>query len=279
MIKLNVPTLVAKDLFETCISRIRDAGLRQRMIGITEDIVEASEEFSLLASQTRLHEVEHLAVVGGTVSTDEMEAVYTQRMAKKGAPGRDAYDELFNSAPQGKCPLCGQRTVATLDHHLPKAHYPALAVVPLNLVPACTDCNKAKLASIPAEASHEALHPYFDDVQSHRWLYASVVVANPPALRFEVHPPAAWDAVLSIRVARHFRTLGLASLYAAEAADELLNIRHQLHALHAAGGSDLVRLEMEDRAESCGRVRINSWRIATFEAFADSDWFCDGGFN
>lgn len=116
-------------------------------------------------------------------------------------------------------------------------------------------------------------------MQAHRWLYASVVVADPPALRFEVNPPAAWDAVLSTRVARHFRTLGLAALYAAEAADELLNIRHQLQDLHAAGGLDLVRREMEDRAESCGRVRINSWRVATFEAFANSDWFCNGGFN
>jgi hypothetical protein len=73
--------------------------------------------------------------------------------------------------------------------------------------------------------------------------------------------------------------LGLAALYAAEAADELLNIRHQLQDLHAAGGLYLVRREMEDRAKSCGRVRINSWRVATFEAFANSDWFCNGGFN
>jgi 5-methylcytosine-specific restriction endonuclease McrA len=278
MIKMDQPTLVAREVFTTCISRIRDDDLSQRMVSITNDVVAASFEFLVLASQNRLHEVQRKGIVGGVVTTAEMEAVYTQRMAKKGAPGREAYDELFNSAPQGKCPLCGQRTVSTLDHHLPKALYPALAVVPLNLVPACNDCNKAKLASIPANASEETLHPYFDNIQEDRWLYATVVVGDPVAVRFHVDAPSNWNAILASRVALHFRTLGLGSLYSAEAADELLNIRHQLRSMHEAGGKELVQLEMEGRANSCLQARLNSWRTATFEAFAQSEWFCDGGF-
>jgi hypothetical protein len=207
-----------------------------------------------------------------------MEAVYTQRMAKKAAPGRDAYDELFNSAPNGKCPLCGHRTVSTLDHHLPKAHYPVLAVVPLNLVPACGDCNKAKLAALPTSANHETLHPYYDNIEGDRWLVAEVVVGTPAALRFRVQPPANWSAVLADRVALHFRTLGLGTLYSAEGADELLNIRGQLETIHAAGGAALVETELRERSASCRRARLNGWRTAAFEAFADSAWFCDVGF-
>lgn len=278
MIKLDPPDLVARDVFTICISRIRDANLKQRMDSITDDVVAASDEFRDLASHNRLHEILRLGLVGGVVTTAEMGAVYTQRMVKKDAPGREAYDEIFNSAPQGKCPLCGQRMVSTLDHHLPKAHYPALAVVPLNLVPACADCNKSKLANIPANASEETLHPYFDDIQEDRWLYADVVVGDPVAVRFHVDAPVNWDDVFASRVELHFRTLGLGSLYSAEAADELLNIRHQLRLMHAAGGQELVRLEMAGRAVSCMQARLNSWRAATFEAFAQSEWFCDGGF-
>lgn len=278
MIKLDRPILDAEDVFSACISRIRDQGLKQRMTDVANDIVDASEEFDDAAAHNRLHQIVRQAMVGGLVTKAEMEAVYTNRMAKKGAPGRDAYDMLFTSAPQGKCPLCGHRTVSTLDHHLPKAHYPALAVAPLNLVPACGDCNKAKLASLPATASEETLHPYFDDITGDRWLYAEVVEEDPAALRFFVDASAHWGAVLAARVDLHFRTLGLARLYASEAADELLNIRHQLQIIHAAGGAAMVRAEMEERRQSSSAVRVNGWRTITFEAFAESEWFCNGGF-
>jgi 5-methylcytosine-specific restriction endonuclease McrA len=278
MIKLNRPILIAEDVFTTCISRIRDQELKGRMVAVTDDIILASEEFDNLASDNRLYQMLQEDIVGGLVNTAEMEAVYTQRMAKKKAPGREAHDELFSSAKQGKCPLCGHRTVSTLDHHLPKAHFPALAVAPLNLVPSCSDCNKAKLANVPANASEETLHPYYDDIQENRWLYAEVIETIPAALRFYVDAPHLWDAVLTSRVTLHFSTLGLNTLYASEAADELLNIRHQLQSLHQVGGMNFVRGEMEYRAESCKSARLNSWRAATYQAFAESDWFCDGGF-
>lgn len=278
MIKLDRPLLDAEDVFAACISRIRDQDLRQRMVDVTDAIVDASEEFDDAAAHNRLHQIARQAIVGGLVTRAEMEAVYTDRMAKKGAPGRDAYDTLFTSAPQGKCPLCGHRTVSTLDHHLPKAHYPALAVTPLNLVPACGDCNKVKLASLPTTASEETLHPYFDDITGDRWLYAEVIETEPAAVRFLVNAPVHWGAVLTARVELHFRTFGLAKLYSAEAADELLNIRHQLQSIHAAAGPAMVRAEMEERAESSRVIRLNGWRTATFDAFAGSAWFCDGGF-
>jgi hypothetical protein len=257
MIRLNRPLLDVEDVFAACISRIRDRDLRQRMVDVTNNIVDASEEFDDAAAHNHLYQIAQHAMVGGLVTRAEMEAVYTNRMAKKGAPGRDAYDELFMSAPQGKCPLCGHRAVSTLDHHLPKAHYPALAVAPLNLVPACSDCNKAKLASLPATASEETLHPYFDDITGDRWLYAEMIEEAPAALRFFVDAPAHWDNVLAARVDLHFRTLGLARLYAAEAADELLNIRHQLQIIHASGGAATVSAELEERAESSRLIRLN----------------------
>ena len=278
MIKLDRPIQEADDVFTTCISRVRDAQLKARLEGVKQAVVDASAEFDDAATHTRLHQIAPQGLVGGVVTQSEMEAVYTQRMARKGAPGRDIYDALFTSAPQGKCPLCGHRTVSTLDHHLPKAHYPALAVAPLNLVPACSDCNKSKLAGVPANANEETLHPYFDDIDDDRWLVAEVVHTHPAALRFSVGVPVHWSPMLAARVGWHFQVLGLGRLYSAEAADELLNIRHQLRSLHASGGVALVQIELQERAESCQEARRNGWRAATYEAFANSDWFCHGGF-
>jgi hypothetical protein len=278
MIRIDRPIHTAGDVFTICVSRVQDVQLKARLEQVTQSVVDASAEFDDAATHTRLHQVVRQNLVGGLVTQAEMEAVYTQRMAKKDGPGRAVYDALFTSAPQGKCPLCGHRTVSTLDHHLPKAHYPALAVAPLNLVPACSDCNKLKLARVPANANEEGLHPYFDYIDGDRWLSAEVVQVRPAALKFFVDAPAHWDAILKSRVERHFRTLGLGRLYSSEAADELLNIRHQLRTLHDNGGAAVVRVELGERAQSCQQVRRNGWRTATYHACANSHWFCNGGF-
>lgn len=279
MITLERPPHSALDVYTACISRIQDAALRARLVGVTQVIVDASAEYDYAAEHNQLHQIAQQAVLGGTVTRAEMAALYTNRMARKGAPGRDVYDALLSSAPQGKCPLCGHRIVSTLDHHLPKAHYPAFAVAPLNLIPACGDCNKSKLAVVPTTAGDAPLHPYFDEIDGDRWLRAEVINDQPAAVRFFVRAAPHWGAILRSRVQRHFKILGLGQLYAAEAADELLNIRHQLRELHNTGGMELVRAELSDRAESCRQARKNGWRTAAFEAFANSDWFCDGGFS
>jgi hypothetical protein len=275
---LDRPEYTARTTFTACISRVRNLELKTRLEGVIQAVVDASNAFDAAAEQHSLYEVARDARVGGVVTTEEMEKVYTQRMAKIGAPGRAIYDEIFSSSPQGRCPLCAQRPVATLDHHLPKAHYPALAVTPLNLVPSCADCNKAKLASIPQTAADVGLHPYYDEIDDEAWLAARVIETRPAAVRFRVVAPDAWDTILAARVRNHFRTLGLAALYASEAAEELVNIRHQLFEMHDTAGMYDVREELRKRAESCALGRRNGWRAATYSAWAESDWFCDGGF-
>lgn len=279
MIKMTPPKLTTHDVFSACISRIRSKELKKRMGQIAQTVTDASVNYNALAAHTRLHQFPQESIVAGLVTTDEMERLYTQRMAKKGAPGRDSYDVIISSSPNGKCPLCGHRIVSTLDHHLPKSKYPVLAVTPLNLVPICSDCNKAKLDLCPTSQNNETLHPYYDDIEADRWLVADLAIGTPAALKFRVEVPAHWSSVLGDRVALHFKTLGLARLYAAQAADELLNIRHQLRSIHQNGGKSLVGVEMAARARSCRDVTLNGWRFATYDAFANSDWFCDGGFD
>ena len=75
MIKLDRLILDAEDVFTACISRIRDQGLRQRMVDVTDDIVDASEEFDNAATHNRLHLIARQAMVGGLVTRAEMEAM------------------------------------------------------------------------------------------------------------------------------------------------------------------------------------------------------------
>ncbi len=276
MWKVEKPTHTARYAFTTCISKVKNPGLKGRLVSITQDIVDASDEYDNAAQRESLHTIATATMVG-TVTQAEMKAVYDGRMVKLTAPGRAIYDDLL-AAAKGKCPLCGKRQATTIDHHLPKKHYPALAVAPFNLVPACYECNKAKQDKIPTGAKDVTLHPYYDDVDSDRWLAAEVVQTAPAAVKFRVQAPAHWSEDLKERTRYHFKVLGLRALYATEAADELLNIRHQLLKIFRASGANGVREELIDRAASCNEAGKNGWRTATYEAFVGSDWFCNGGF-
>jgi hypothetical protein len=278
MLSLARPGHTARATFTVCISRVSDPVLKARLDGVTQAVVDGSRAFNVAATRHALHTIASENLVGGDITVEEMGKVYTQRMAKTGAPGRDIYDEIIGSSRHNLCPLCAQRQVATLDHHLPKALYPALAVAPLNLVPSCTDCNKAKLSTRPRNESDVPLHPYYDDIDAEPWLSGRVIETRPSSVQFRVDAPDSWDDVLTARVKNHFRILRLASLYASESANELVNIRHQFTKMLATNGAGRVQEELEIRAASCAAGQRNGWRAATYRAWAESDWFCNGGF-
>lgn len=167
MKKLLKPNDSALDVFNACIDRVRDEDLKRRLIACSQEIEDSSIEFDAKVS------IAH----------------YTSRMAKKLAPGRIYYDKLMSLPDHGRCPLCSQRVVSTLDHHLPKAHFPSLAVSPFNLIPACQDCNKTKSEDIPICSEEETLHPYYDDVEAFVWVKAKIRESIPVAIEFYVEPP------------------------------------------------------------------------------------------
>lgn len=279
MWSLKKPELDVTNTYLTCISRVKETTLKERLETILDKIVLAAQEYERAAKIGELNAIATTNKVGGLVSKQEMATVYTSRMARKGSPGRPIYDKLLSSCPYDRCPLCGQRTVSTLDHHLPIAFYPELVVTPVNLVPVCMDCNKAKLDIIPKKNEEATLHPYFDYIQDERWLYARIEKNEPPSLQFFVVPHQSWDNLKKLRVSWHFEVFKLAKLYAVHAAQELVNIRYHLSELLNATGPHEVQKHLNDMAVSHEHASKNSWQLAMYEACANSDWFCDGGFN
>lgn len=267
-----------KDVYLTCINRVEDPGLKNRLESIADNVRDAAVEYDRNATDGSLYRLDEHDNVAGVVTKKEMEKVYTSRMAKKGTPGRPIYDKLKASAPYGICPLCGQRTVSTLDHYLPKANFPTMVVLPYNLIPACSDCNKAKLDEVPQTAETQTLHPYYDNVTNEQWLYAEVIQTTPASMRFFVNAPAVWDDILKARAQHHFVIFDLGYLYASQAASMLADIRGQLISLFNRGGEVAVREHLNEAASSRRENHINSWQTAMYQALANSDWFCSGGF-
>jgi hypothetical protein len=261
MRKLPLPTDDPSHVFLTCISRVADQAFKARLTAIEPDIVSASTNYRAAGVTATFHTIIAQTHVGAQITA-----------------GRPTYDKLKTTSPQGRCPLCGQRDVSTLDHYLPKMQHPALAVTPANLVPACPQCNKVKLGFTPTGAGQQTLHPYFDDVDGIQWLRAALV-PNIRALHFFAAPPETTPPLLAGRIRFHFQKFELATLYASHSASQLENMKGYLAVLYSRATMAGVRQHLQEMAGSCRAIHLNSWETVMYETVALSDWFCDGGFS
>lgn len=265
-------------VFLTCISKIKDSYLKDRLTACKNLIIEATIEFDNKVTKGELHLIERETIVNENVLATELQDVYTNRMAKIGAPGRKIYDKLMSAPAHGICPLCSQRVVKTIDHYLPKASYPKLSVSLINLIPCCSDCNRSKSSSYPSLPEEAILHPYYDDIEKDVWLKANVMHTTPVSIKYEVNAPSSWSKLLTKRVVNHFKSLQLDKLYATQAAVELTNIKFGLNFIYNSSGEVGLQKYLLDGADSRSHANKNSWQAALYRALASDNWFCSGGF-
>jgi hypothetical protein len=276
MWSLPEPRISATTLYDTCTTGLQNVQLSQKL-NLPKPLVEgAYATYVKFANAGLLHQFPRSEAIG-EVTRHDMSSLYENRLARLGSPGRQAYDLILNGPRNGRCPLCGHRRVSTLDHHLPQSRYAAVALYPLNLVPACKDCNFTKRQTTSATEEQNTLHPYFDNVEEDRWLRATLTEAAPVSFSFHVIPPLSWPVALGNRVRYHFVTFRLGQLYALEAADEMATVQHSIDNLLQAGGAASVRAHLEDEARRLNITRSNWWRTTMYEALAASDWYCNGG--
>jgi len=277
MKRLATPTLDPVEVYDACASGIADSALAQRFIAARDEVVANFNEYSRLANVHQLCSFEASTrgddsqqVLAG-VTKKEFVDLYSKQMVSEGKSGRTYYDRLMMLAPLGKCPFCGFGQASTLDHFLSKARYPAFSVLCTNLVPACTDCNKGKGASV-VTPNTQILHPYFerDVVETEPWLFAEVMESTPPTVRYFVQPPDTWPEDLLQRVSNYFKDLDLARRFGVEAAAEIAGLAELLDEL---GTQDLRQQHLSTVARVERRSRKNSWKAALFEALAANSWF------
>lgn len=279
MRRLNKPPYSARSTLELCADNVRNKDLSKRLYSVAEAIEKAEKYYDEQGAKASLFAIAQATNVEGRVMSEEMKTLYTGTLSRKDSNARHIYDAIKSAPKNGICPLCSQRVVSTLDHYLAQSKHPLFAVTPINLVPSCADCNKAKLDFQPTLASEQTLHPYFDDVDDSVWLVATVQESNPPVVVFKADPPATWDDVKIERVSTHFRTFDLGKLYSTHAAEELINIRYSLLRIAERGGPDDIRAYLREKAESCRDAAKNSWQTAMYEALVKSEWFCKEGYN
>jgi hypothetical protein len=196
---------------------------------------------------------------------------------------KDIRAEILRGSPDGRCPLCDQGRVATLDHYLPQTTFPEFAILPVNLIPACAECNRTKAAAYEEAGEGLFLHAYLDVLPSKtRFLFARTGVDEGAfAVSFHVEPPRSLAADLRRRIRSHFARLGLADYYRAEGVNELTERGGSIKELVDGGASvgdvgGYLRREADSVAKARG---CNYWRYALLDAAAASAEICAGKFD
>ncbi|MGW4786755.1 HNH endonuclease [Streptomyces sp. NPDC004230] len=256
----------------------KDARRRGQLLTAGDSVEAAGEHFRQAAQEGTLHELDSREFTVPNITPGDMVRWAYDNGMVNSKDGRAIYEQILGAAPDERCPLCGHGMVRTLDHFLPKKMFPALCVDPLNLVPACADCNHIKGERLPADAEATPLHPYLDRIDQDPWLDARVTHSSPVWLDFFVNPPPGWAHILMERTRHHFTLFGLGRLFAVQANRTVSNIREQLITMLDAGGKDMVRAYLADEAATRLADRLNGWEGVTYRALAGDDAFCSGAF-
>lgn len=205
-----------------------------------------------------------------------MNTVYTNYFVNKpdsSKVGRKIYEIIMANTDYNLCPYCSQRSVKTLDHFLPKSTFIPLAVVPANLLPCCSDCNKEKLDDIQLTEDKLFIHPYFDAVSFFNWLKCTVVEKNwPITFSYEVSKDIS-DQNIKSRIEYQFNLLKLNKLYADNATREFnKRVKYFVKEYNSNPENKLLDC-INDNIDTYQFDNRNSWQTKMFEALKSSTWF------
>lgn len=279
MIRLRRPDFSQRDALGKVIEGIiQDVGLRQKVENEEAMFHDWSLRYTEHLERAELYNFAANQRVFGQLTAEDIEKLYPGYFARDKKPARDIYDAIKNEA-SGECPLCGGLGFPeNLDHYLPKKQFSQFSVLPLNLVPACRDCNMgAKGQAYAVKADDQAINPYesathfFDE----QWIYARYDPTNtdePGVLAYYVNPPEHWSESDKARVHFHFDTFELARKYSVKAAQELPFVLRQIQAWIDRNISydDIKELLFVPVIDSS--PFINQWKRCMYQALCDHNF-------
>lgn len=273
MRKIDKPLFKVRDVILSSISKTIDNKSSKKIESAIDFIEICETEYEEKKKNNELFLLSQHKIVDGILNGNALKNLYGNRMLVKDNEARDYYERILSSAPDGRCPLCTLKPASTLDHYLPKSLYPIYSVTPINLIPACRDCNTDKLISYPRNSEEETLHPYFDDIENEIWLKMKVVKINPLLFEYYVDPPKYWSDCLKMRTEKHLLSFNLNELFCSHAQEEFGNIASQLKLLYKMGGDVGLKAFLFDCYKSRFNNNMNSWQTAFYSGLYDSDCF------
>lgn len=237
MMKISEPKVTYAQSLQACKDGIeRNDALLAKLNESEDMLLNHAENYHMHGSAATMYTIPRVhgsnPAVAINLTKNDLKKLY-ERYFRDKLPGRSLYDELLVSANE-KCPFCGGiGRPRNLDHYMPKAHFPQFAVLPLNLIPSCRDCNMDGKGQVFARtAGEQILHPILDALHffEQQWLFARYVMGTagePSTVQYYVAPPENWSDTDKARVRQHFSDFDIAKRYATQASSALMEVEAQ----------------------------------------------------
>lgn len=184
--------------------------------------------------------------------------------------------DLQDIGIKGTCQYCGIGKPKSMDHFLPISEYPEFAVLAINLIPCCKDCNEKKKSYWKEEGMRGIINFYIDNIPNAQFLFGEVHFnSNIPCVKFDLkNEEEIIDTDFYEIIKRHFKRLELLKLYNAEANDELDEmIRNFTTYIKNPDFETLKGDLIKDANQLQIQFGINYWRAIMRIALASSDEF------
>lgn len=199
------------------------------------------------------------------VMKNDMVCLYKEKFSKKGQPGREYYNLI--RVLTSHCPYCQHNQIKQVDHYLPKSKKPTLAVTPLNLIPACKDCNEGK------HTNTGFFHPYFDDVDSNQYLYCKVSFKDDDIVfTFFAKKPLYWEETFYEKVENLFTKMNdhdLLEMFRVEARLHFNMLKRNVIKSAKRGKDDLIDTLNDYYESAVEEIGLNSWQSALFNGLLE----------
>jgi len=269
---LAIPGYSFQPLYQGCARRTANLELRAALAAEWPRVSDRAEQYEVAAAIPAFYALGTQPCVN--VTGAELADLYDRVLVRGGE--RHVYDAIRMGVRYGRCPYCGQRSVGTIDHYLPQSTFPEFSVLPINLVPCCSDCNHEKREHSPSANFDQLFHPYFDDWSDLEILKAEIEISSSIDVTFRIYAEAL-PPEISIRASTHFTQLKLGALYAQQAGVELVQRREVFRNTFETGGAEALESELRREYASRRRVFPNAWEPALYLALSENEQFCNGG--
>ncbi|MDR6739128.1 hypothetical protein J2X56_001114 [Herbaspirillum sp. 1173] len=280
MKRLTPPGFLYDDIIKSCIEgAASDIAFQKRLDDSKPSLLSKSVAYfnnaknQTLYLQAPLGKVDSNHTVAHTLTVADLHSAYDTYLRERKS-GREIYDAIKLRAHE-ICLYCALPGASTLDHYLPKAHFPEFSIFPNNLVPSCTKCNEdEKGQKFATSINEQIIHPYHekDAVFQQQWLYADFLpkslTRSEAIIEYYVSPPENWDDADKKRVAHHFHFFKLGKRYGTNAAVHLNQVIETMEAYHADYGSytEGCKRYLQVAAKVRDNQANNDWRRVMYEA-------------
>ncbi|TJY65031.1 hypothetical protein E4T66_02075 [Sinimarinibacterium sp. CAU 1509] len=170
------------------------------------------------------------------------------------------------------CPMCGVTLPKTFDHYMPAARFPEYAVMALNLIPCCSQCNSIKDDDwLSTSGERQFLHLYFDCIPEEQYLFVQLLSSadmRGVGASFELRRPSGFRRNKWSLLTSHYKRLKLLERFSEEGNEEIAEVLAGCKAhLQAGGGSASLLLQnlANDRATVYGD---SHWRTVLMRALS-----------